>query len=162
MFAGANTSMLLKPHSCGTSWRDKKFPAGGTQPMSGQGYRKTAETRFLCPVSAVFLCKALVLGVPSTFAACGRHLLQQEKAFLGFRPGLYVQRSIFISEPRWLPAAEAFRGEKPGGPLSHGVPPCQLSHRESQGGWVRIRLDVLRIGSACRPSSVRASPCQLP
>ena len=23
----------LKPHSCGTSWRDKKRPAGGTQPM---------------------------------------------------------------------------------------------------------------------------------
>ena len=23
---------LLKPHSCGASWRDKKLPAGGTQP----------------------------------------------------------------------------------------------------------------------------------
>ena len=24
----------LKPHSCGASWRDKKLPAGGTQPKS--------------------------------------------------------------------------------------------------------------------------------
>ena len=30
---------------------------------------------------------ALVIGVPSTSAACGRHLLQQEKAFFGFPPG---------------------------------------------------------------------------
>ena len=28
---------LLKPHSCGASWRDKKLPAGGTQPKSLTG-----------------------------------------------------------------------------------------------------------------------------
>ena len=29
----------LNPPSCGASWREKKLPAGGTQPMNGQGYR---------------------------------------------------------------------------------------------------------------------------
>ena len=28
---------LLKPHSCGASWRDKKLPAGGTQPKVSTG-----------------------------------------------------------------------------------------------------------------------------
>ena len=28
---------LLKPHSCGASWRDKKLPAGGAQPKSLTG-----------------------------------------------------------------------------------------------------------------------------
>ena len=35
----AAVSASLKPHSCGASWRDKKLPAGGTQPTGGQGYR---------------------------------------------------------------------------------------------------------------------------
>ena len=29
-------AMPLKPHSCGASWRDKKLPAGGTQPKVSQ------------------------------------------------------------------------------------------------------------------------------
>ena len=28
---------LLKPHSCGASWRDKKLPAGGTRPKVPTG-----------------------------------------------------------------------------------------------------------------------------
>ena len=36
--AGADSGQRpLEPHSCGASWRDKKLPAGGTQPMHGQG-----------------------------------------------------------------------------------------------------------------------------
>ena len=31
---------LLKPHSCGASWRDKKLPAGGTQPKALTGLSK--------------------------------------------------------------------------------------------------------------------------
>ena len=36
---GFADSASLRPHSCGASWRDKKLPAGGTQPKRGQGYR---------------------------------------------------------------------------------------------------------------------------
>ena len=38
---------LLKPHSCGASWRDKKLPAGGTQPKVLTGL-STKRNRPIC------------------------------------------------------------------------------------------------------------------
>ena len=40
---------LLKPHSCGASWRDKKLPAGGAQPKVSIGLSmKRPRTKHFC------------------------------------------------------------------------------------------------------------------
>ena len=61
---------LLKPHSCGASWRDKKLPAGGTQPKSSIGLQleplRPLQATFPewlgKPLQKIYVCKRCVKG----------------------------------------------------------------------------------------------------
>ena len=52
---------LLKPHSCGASWRDKKLPAGGTQPKALTGLSKNNRESPLRPSRRILFSLALVV-----------------------------------------------------------------------------------------------------
>ena len=52
---------LLKPHSCGASWRDKKLPAGGTQPKVWNVLSKKHRESPLRPSRRILFSLALVV-----------------------------------------------------------------------------------------------------
>ena len=72
---------LLKPHSCGASWRDKKLPAGGTQPKVPTGLPSEPLRPFL-----ILYMNSLTLAIAAAhnFPGFWKYCLQ-EKAVLGWK-----------------------------------------------------------------------------
>ena len=93
----AAVSASLEPHSCGASWRDKKLPAGGTQPTGGQGHAPKTQKLTLPQAK-----KYKLRGAASTHATPPKQIFSYSFALTA---SIMATHSLAISlSPSWRPS----------------------------------------------------------